>query len=165
MKSQQITINFNNKIKAPTIFEAESYQILKNFINYFKLTKKQSIILDVSIVSRNEIKSLNKIYRKKNYITDILSFDFGDAELYDKLPLLHLGELVICWDRVKRQAKRYNHSIKREFCYLFTHGLVHLQGYDHEEEQERLIMNSIVDAIFNPLKITRKDQDYETRNT
>ncbi|MCU9936307.1 rRNA maturation RNAse YbeY [Mycoplasmopsis cynos] len=38
--------------------------------------------------------------------------------------------LLFHWDRVKRQAKKFNHSIRREYCYLFTHGLVHLQGFD-----------------------------------
>ncbi|WBP84382.1 rRNA maturation RNase YbeY [Mycoplasmopsis edwardii] len=151
-----MNINIDNKIKAPEVFEKEMYLILENFANFFKLDTKKEIILDVSIVSRNEIRKLNKEYRNKDYITDILSFDFRDHELYAKLPIIHLGELVISWDRVKRQAKKFNHSIKREFCYLFTHGLVHLQGYDHEVENERIQMNKMVDDIFNPLGIKRE---------
>ncbi|WQQ02863.2 rRNA maturation RNase YbeY [Mycoplasmopsis felis] len=130
-------------------------QILQNFARFFKISKSKKIILDVSFVSKNKIKELNKEYRNKDYVTDILSFDFGDKSLYDELPIYFLGELVICWDQIKKQAKEFNHSIKREFCYLFTHGLVHLQGYDHEIEQEKKEMDNIVDAIFNPLKITR----------
>ncbi|CCP24303.1 rRNA maturation RNase YbeY [Mycoplasmopsis cynos] len=157
MFKYQLNININNKIKAPETFENEMEKILQNFANYFKLDRKKQIMLDVSIVSRNEIRILNKEYRNKDYITDILSFDFRDDDLYSKLPFIHLGELVISWDRVKRQAKKFNHSIRREYCYLFTHGLVHLQGFDHEVENERIEMNKMVDDIFNPLGITREE--------
>ncbi|MCU9936306.1 rRNA maturation RNase YbeY [Mycoplasmopsis cynos] len=70
-------------------------KILQNFANYFKLDRKKQIMLDVSIVSRNEIRILNKEYRNKDYITDILSFDFRDDDLYSKSAFIHLGELVI----------------------------------------------------------------------
>ncbi|QNM93779.1 rRNA maturation RNase YbeY [Mycoplasma sp. Pen4] len=151
-----IELNIKNRIKKAIIFEDEMMQILKNFCKYFKI--KKDIILDVNIVSKNKIRELNYIHRGKDYVTDILSFDFRDDELYDKLPFYHLGELVICWDKVERQAKEFGHSVRREFCYLFTHGLVHLKGYDHEIEEERIAMNKMVDDIFNPLKITREKE-------
>lgn len=155
MFNYDIEINISNNLKSTIIFLDEMKQILQNFARFFKISKSKKIILDVSFVSKNKIKELNKEYRNKDYVTDILSFDFGDKSLYDELPIYFLGELVICWDKIKKQAKEFNHSIKREFCYLFTHGLVHLQGYDHEIEQEKKEMDNIVDAIFNPLKITR----------
>ncbi|WP_416373779.1 rRNA maturation RNase YbeY [Mycoplasmopsis felis] len=155
MFNYDIEINISNNLKSIIIFLDEMKQILQNFARFFKISKNKKIILDVSFVSKNKIKELNKEYRNKDYVTDILSFDFGDKSLYDELPIYFLGELVICWDKIKKQAKEFNHSIKREFCYLFTHGLVHLQGYDHEIEQEKKEMDNIVDAIFNPLKITR----------
>ncbi|WP_419197790.1 rRNA maturation RNase YbeY [Mycoplasmopsis felis] len=155
MFNYDIEINISNNLKSTIIFLDEMKQILQNFARFFKISKSKKIILDVSFVSKNKIKELNKEYRNKDYVTDILSFDFGDKSLYDELPIYFLGELVICWDQIKKQAKEFNHSIKREFCYLFTHGLVHLQGYDHEIEQEKKEMDNIVDAIFNPLKITR----------
>ncbi|VEU70414.1 rRNA maturation RNase YbeY [Mycoplasmopsis glycophila] len=155
MQNNKIELNINNRIKRAIIFESEMLQIVQNFAQYFKI--KKPIILDVTIVSPQKIKKLNFEYRGKDYVTDILSFDFRDDQLYDGLPFYHLGELVICWDKVEKQAKKFGHSIKREFCYLFTHGLVHLKGYDHELEDERIVMNKIVDDIFNPLKITRED--------
>ncbi|WP_404824657.1 rRNA maturation RNase YbeY [Mycoplasmopsis verecunda] len=130
-------------------------QIVANLKKYFKI--KKPIVLDVTIVSPNKIKELNTEYRGKDYVTDILSFDFGYNEFFDNMPFMHLGELVICWDKVEKQAKEFGHSVRREFCYLFTHGLVHLMGYDHEIEEERVEMNAIVDKIFKPLKITREE--------
>ncbi|QCZ36645.1 rRNA maturation RNase YbeY [Mycoplasma nasistruthionis] len=153
--TNDIELNIDNKIKRATPFEAEMMQILDNFKQYFKI--KQHIIVDVSIVSKQKIRKLNAIHRQKDYVTDILSFGFEAADIYQNLPVYHLGELVICWDKVEVQAKEFGHSIRREFCYLFTHGLVHLKGYDHEVEQERIVMNQIVDDIFKPLNITRED--------
>lgn len=137
-------------------FEKEFTQILENFQKYFHLENKL-VSVDVAIVNNKKIQKLNNEYRHKDYATDILSFDFGDKSLYETLPILPLGELVISHEKVEEQAKEFNHSVKREYCYLFTHGLVHLMGYDHEEENERIQMNKIVDDIFEPLKITRED--------
>lgn len=136
-------------------FEKEMHEILNNFAKYFKIHKQ--IILDVSIVSSYTSRKLNFEYRQKDKTTDILSFGYDDFDLYDKMPFLNLGELVICNNKIKKQAIIFNHSIKREFLYLFTHGLVHLYGYDHQSEKEKKEMDFIVDSIFNPLKITRND--------
>lgn len=156
MHKSNIELNFHSEVKNYIFYENEMIEIIKNFAKYFKI--KKPIHLDVTIVSKQKIKKLNNEYRGKDYVTDILSFDFRDNELYDLLPFYHLGELVICFDKVVKQAKEFNHSLKREFCYLFTHGLVHLQGYDHEQEDEREVMNKIVDDIFNPLNITRNEE-------
>ncbi|MFV8499970.1 rRNA maturation RNase YbeY [Mycoplasma sp. VS424B] len=148
-------ISIHSRIKRAIIYQAEMEKIVANLKKYFKI--KKPVILDVTIVSPAAIKKLNAEYRGKDYVTDILSFDFGfDSFDMDSLPFLQIGELVICWEKVEKQAKEFGHSVRREFCYLFTHGLVHLMGYDHEEENERKEMNAIVDAIFDPLKITRE---------
>ncbi|QGZ97745.1 rRNA maturation RNase YbeY [Mycoplasma sp. NEAQ87857] len=155
MEKQNLGLNIISHIKRAVIYKEEMEQILKNFVEYFGI--KKPVLVDVTIIGPKLMKRLNAEYRKKDYVTDILSFDFRDDELYDALPFLHLGELIICWEKVERQAKQFNHSVRREFCYLFTHGLVHLKGYDHEVEEERIEMNNIVDAIFKPLNITRED--------
>ncbi|QKT05318.1 rRNA maturation RNase YbeY [Mycoplasma sp. OR1901] len=156
-KKYDISLNIKKEVKNIELFNEEMNQIINNFANYFKLDSSKKIILDVTFVSKPKIRKLNKEFRGKDYVTDILSFDFGDLEFYKNLPFIHLGELVISWDKMKKQAKEFNHSIKREYCYLFTHGLVHLYGYDHELEDERIVMNKIVDDIFNPLKIKREE--------
>ncbi|MEA4115221.1 rRNA maturation RNase YbeY [Mycoplasma sp. 744] len=137
-------------------FYEEFKLILNNLKNYFKLN--QIVSVDVTIVDNHEIQKLNKKYRGKDYPTDILSFSFSENQIYKNLPVLPLGELIISDEKVKEQAVNFNHSIKREYCYLFTHGLVHLMGYDHEEENERIIMNKIVEDIFSPLGITREHE-------
>ncbi|ENY69052.1 metal-dependent hydrolase [Mycoplasmopsis bovigenitalium] len=150
-----IEININIENGNSFKYEKEFKQILENLAIYFDI--KKQIILDVSIVNNKKIQKLNKEHRGKNYPTDILSFDFGDSSLYDSLPFLPIGELVISHEKVEQQAVEFNHSLRREYCYLFAHGLVHLMGYDHEEENERIKMNKIVDKIFDPLGIKREE--------
>ncbi|BAP00819.1 hypothetical protein MCAL160_0076 [Mycoplasmopsis californica HAZ160_1] len=150
-----IELNINIEDGNSFIFQKEYEQVLKNFATYFKIEKQ--VILDVSIVNNLKIQELNKEYRNKDYPTDILSFDFGMDEVYDELPILPLGELVISHEKVEQQAQEFNHSLRREYCYLFAHGLVHLMGYDHENEEEKKQMDKIVDNIFNPLGITREE--------
>lgn len=137
-------------------FEEEYKQILENLRAYFKIEKVVSV--DVTIVDNKKIQKLNKKYRDKDYATDVLSFGFDEKELYQDLPILPLGELVISHEKVEAQATEFNHSIRREYCYLFAHGLIHLMGYDHEKEGERIAMNKMVDAIFDPLHITREEE-------
>lgn len=155
MKKSDIELSIDNQTEFKIEFKKELIQIILNLAKYFNIEKH--INVDLTIVNNEEIQKLNKEYRGKDYATDILSFDFGNDGLYDTLPFVHLGELVVSYEKVISQANEFNHSVKREFCYLFTHGLVHLMGYDHEEENERIKMNRIVDEIFNPLNITRED--------
>lgn len=155
MKKSDIELSIDNQTEFKIEFKKELIQIILNLAKYFNIEKH--INVDLTIVNNEEIQKLNKEYRGKDYATDILSFDFGNDGLYDTLPFVHLGELVVSYEKVISQANEFNHSVKREFCYLFTHGLVHLIGYDHEEENERIEMNRIVDEIFNPLNITRED--------
>ncbi|WP_029608495.1 rRNA maturation RNase YbeY [Mycoplasma simbae] len=150
-----IEININIENGNSFKFEQEFKNILQNLVNYFDINKK--VVLDVSIVDNNKIQKLNKEYRGKDYPTDILSFDFGQDELYDSLPILPIGELIISHEKVEQQAQEFNHSIRREYCYLFAHGLVHLMGYDHETETDKIEMDKIVDDIFSPLGITREE--------
>lgn len=148
-------INFDcDGLNFKFLYFNEYQNILKNFKKYFKID--QNVVLDVSFVTSNKIRELNKQYRNKDYVTDILSFDFGHNDFYTKLPFIPIGELIICPDKIKAQALEFNHSEKREYCYLFTHGLVHLMGYDHETEEERINMNKMVDEILAPFNITRE---------
>ncbi|QBF34858.1 rRNA maturation RNase YbeY [Mycoplasmopsis phocirhinis] len=150
-----IEININIENGNSFNFEQEYRKILQNLQTYFNIKKK--IILDVSIVDNKKIKKLNKKYRGKNYPTDILSFDFGNNDIYSNLPFLPIGELIISHEKVEQQALDFNHSLRREYCYLFAHGLIHLMGYDHESDEEKNQMDKIVDNIFEPLGITREE--------
>ncbi|AXE61001.1 rRNA maturation RNase YbeY [[Mycoplasma] phocae] len=116
---------------------------------------KKDLHVDVLFVTRWKMKKLNNLYRQKNYTTDILSFPFNENNELDFLEEKELGQIIISPWKIKKQAKKFNHSLKREFCYIFAHGIAHLFGFDHITEEEAKIMNSHVDRIMEKLKINR----------
>lgn len=86
---------------------------------------KPTTSISVALVSKNEIKRLNKVYRRQDKITDVLSFNLDSEQL--------LGEIVICLDRAKQQAREKKQTLKSELQLLTVHGILHLLGYDHEK--------------------------------
>lgn len=107
--------------------------------------------ISISIVDEEEIRNLNRDYRGVDSVTDVLSFPLYER---DKIPSFGmLGDIVICSARVKDQAKEFNHSEEREFIYLTIHSLLHLLGYDHIEEGDRLEMRSLEKEIMKKLGV------------
>jgi len=81
--------------------------------------------LGIALVSDARMRTLNKTYRRKDYATDVLSFE-GDG----------IGDLVIATGVAKRQARQAGHSLQTELRVLALHGLLHLLGYDHEDPDD-----------------------------
>lgn len=84
--------------------------------------------LSVVFVGKARIKSLNNLYRKKNYATDILSFPLSDTS----------GEIYICKEISDKKSKDFDRTETNYLAFLFVHGLVHLLGYDHGTEMDTL---------------------------
>ncbi len=109
--------------------------------------------ISVSFVGAEEIRALNRDYRGNDSETDVLSFPVYEAQevgaLKDAGRLDVLGDIVINMNRVRAQAREYGHSETREMLYLAVHSLLHLLGYDHEEEEDRRRMRSHEEAIMN----------------
>jgi len=100
----------------------------------FKIYDLSSISLSVNLVGEGRIKALNKKYRHKSKVTDVLSFPMSEkleAKSY-KLKAIDLGDIFICLPFAKKEAKRENISIDRKLAQLTVHGFLHLVGYDHE---------------------------------
>ena len=118
------------------------------------------------VVSKAFIHDLNLTSRGVDRATDVLSFPTTDIQAGETLDLnkykldidpmdgsLLVGEIFICNEVAKSQAKKYNHSYRREFCFLFLHGVLHCLGYDHIEEQDRILMEEMQTKILNKCKI------------
>lgn len=88
--------------------------------------------VELLLTTDENIQVLNKRYRNKDKPTDVLSFSLNDP--------LHLGQLVISVDRAKIQAKQIGQPLEDELQFLFTHGLLHLLGYDHENPEDEKVM-------------------------
>lgn len=108
---------------------------------------------DVSIILVNdhEIHEINKSYRNIDRPTDVISFALKDSE--DEIMLeeieAELGDIFISVDAVRKQAKEYGHSECREISFLCTHGLLHLLGYDHMNEEDEKEMFALQDVILD----------------
>lgn len=111
--------------------------------------ESRTVLLDVACVSDEEIAKLNGEYREKPQPTDILSFGtFEGLGALKQLPAgpIELGQIVLSPDFIARSAAEDGVSWKREFTYVFSHGVLHLAGFDHEER-----MFQIQDAVTDVL--------------
>ncbi len=154
-------ISYQNNTKTRLI----GYKKLVNAITNETLTmlkKKGDYEVSISIVDDATIHEYNKQYRGVDRPTDVISFafnDFNDNIIYEKEVVDVLGDIIISIDTAKRQAKEYGHSLKRELAFLYTHGLLHLLGYDHvKSKKEEKIMFDLQDKILDGLGIYRKEQ-------
>ena len=115
--------------------------------------------VSVSFVSNAEIRNLNRIYRKKDSVTDVLSFPLGVDGKYDiskETGCALLGDVVISLETAMRQADLYGHSLEREIGFLTVHSMLHLLGYDHVNGGlEKTIMREKEEEALARLGLTR----------
>ena len=84
--------------------------------------------MTVRIVDAEEGQALNRGYRKKNYATNVLTFDYAQAPMV-------MADLVLCAPVVEREAKEQSKSLQEHYAHLLIHGALHAQGYDHETSE------------------------------
>lgn len=115
-----------------------------------------NVEISLSFVSKEEIHSLNKLYRNVDNHTDVLSFplveDFDDLDGDEDVLL---GDVVICPEKAYEQAEEYGHSRERELVYLFVHSVLHLLGYDHMDEEEKAQMRAFEEKVMTALELER----------
>ena len=120
-------------------------------------------IFEVDLVSLEEIHKINKEYRHVDRPTDVISFALADNKDQNDYFENELGDIFINIDAAKRQAVEYQHSLKREICFLFTHGLLHLNGFDHMNKEDEKEMISYQKKILNDIvSEDDKGEDYES---
>ncbi|PTE30817.1 rRNA maturation RNase YbeY [Staphylococcus equorum] len=113
--------------------------------------------LSVTFVDKTEIQEINKMYRDKDKVTDVISFALEEDEpeiIGLDMPRV-LGDIIICTDVAQAQADSYGHSFERELGFLALHGFLHLLGYDHIDEQDEKEMFGRQDQILNAYGLTR----------
>lgn len=106
----------------------------------------------ISLVAPEEIQELNRRYREKDAVTDVLSFPMYEE---GEMEPVQLGDVVICFARAKEQAVEYGHSITRELCFLTAHGMLHLLGHDHYEAEETEEMRAGEKEIMRRIQMPR----------
>ena len=121
----------------------------------FKKLDIKNPVYSITIVDNENIKKINKEYRKKDTETDVISFAFEEIDDVTYSDIRFLGEIYISIDKAECQAKEYGHSLKREMCFLTVHGLLHLLGYDHIEESDKAVMRNLEEEILDSYEAKR----------
>lgn len=147
-----IDISYETDIELDIPYEDIIRQMVVAALDYENCPYEAEV--SVTVVDDKEIQEINKTYRNIDKATDVLSFpmyQYEKAADFDNLDYsafnpesgeLLLGDIVISAEKVTAQAKEYGHSKEREFAFLLVHSILHLLGYDHMEEEERLVMES-----------------------
>ena len=156
------------------------HEVIEAAAKYLNLP--EGIELDLSIVSNEEIQVLNRDYRGLDKPTDVLSFaltevtsefdvdfahlglteeaeeteDLEETEFEEEEAIpQHLGDIIISSPRAQEQAQDYGHSLDRELAFLAVHGFLHLNGYDHQTEEEAQEMFRIQEEVLTTYGLTR----------
>lgn len=133
-------INIFNEQNIKEINNEKVENIVKNVL--LKEAKEGNYEINIMITDNNTIKKYNEEYRKKEGPTDVLSFEYGlDEEV--------IGDIILSVERIEEQAPNFGNSFEDEFFYILIHGVLHICGYDHIEEEDKKEMFALQDKYYN----------------
>lgn len=153
----------NEQEKLP--FGTEDEILIKKVIDAtleYEKFEKDSFV-GVTVTDNEKIREINSEQRNIDSATDVLSFpvlEFENGQPLENVGdyfegRLILGDIVLSYERAKEQSEEFGHSFKREVGYLVCHSVLHLLGYDHENEDERAVMREKEESVMNLLSLTR----------
>lgn len=146
----------NIEIFNETNEEVEEIDNLYDFIYYcMDYLKIDNPEFNIIFVDDEEIREINKSYRRIDKVTDVISFALEDDKTFNTDKFRFLGDIYISLDTARSQAKEYGHSLKREICFLSIHGILHLLGYDHMNKEDEKVMFSLQEEILTGYGIKR----------
>lgn len=132
---------------------------LEDYIKYVvKELDIENAIFNIIFIDNKEIRDINREYRNVDRETDVISFALEDNMdvVYEDFRLL--GDIYISYEKAIEQAELYNHSVKREVFFLATHGILHLLGYDHMDEDDEKVMFGKQNELLDGYGITRESK-------
>ncbi|QJS96513.1 rRNA maturation RNase YbeY [Dolosigranulum pigrum] len=135
--------------------------ILAYAADYLEL--EENCAMSVIIVDNEEIQNINREYRQKDAVTDVISFALEESVVEDDFPAIQevmdesreLGDIFVSFQRAQEQAVEYGHSFKRELGFLVVHGFLHLNGYDHMTDEEEAEMFDLQRDILDGFGLVR----------
>ncbi len=159
-------IEFNSRIDEKIMQNlTKVYEAVADFAHLPKRIK-----VNLSFVDEKTIRKLNKDTRNIDKVTDVLTYPYVELRPKEKLKLsdyelemdpddnrLLIGDIYICIKRAEEQSKEYGHSLNREMCFLFCHGLLHILGYDHIKKDDEEVMTGLQTEILDKLNIKREN--------
>ncbi len=141
-----IEIDFSNRTRK---FEIDRKKLFSLVRKIAELSGENEGVLSLSFVGEKKIREINKNFRHKDSPTNVISFPFMDVVSGRKL----LGDVVICPLVAKKQALEQGNDFNDYIAFLIIHGFLHLLGYDHIREEDRLVMEKKEEEIFRKLNI------------
>lgn len=154
--------NNQDKINVDKDLENLVDTVIKKALEYEGVNEKCEV--NLMFVDNDEIKEINNEQRSIDNVTDVLSFPMLDAKNGEITVsesdffegYLVLGDIVISLERAKEQAEEFGHSFFREVGFLTCHSILHLLGYDHMEDDDRIIMRKKEEDVLSLLELTRE---------
>lgn len=136
--------------------EVEEIDFLNDYVSYIvKKLELEKCEFNIIIVDNEKIHKINKEYRNVDRETDVISFALEDNMDVKYTNFRLLGDIYISIDKCYQQANEYGHSKVREICFLATHGILHLLGYDHMEENDEKEMFKLQNELLDGYNIKR----------
>lgn len=136
--------------------DVEEINVLNDYVSYVvKKLKLEKCEFNIIIVDNERIHEINREYRNVDRETDVISFAMEDNMDVEYVDFRLLGDIYISIDKCYSQAEEYGHSRVREICFLATHGILHLLGYDHIESDDEKEMFGLQNELLDGYNIKR----------
>ena len=136
--------------------DIDELEVLNNYVDYVvSKLELEKCEFNIIIVDNKRIHEINREYRNVDRETDVISFAMEDNMDIKYEDFRLLGDIYISIDKCYSQADEYGHSKIREICFLATHGILHLLGYDHMNEDDEREMNKLQNELLDGYDIKR----------
>ena len=133
--------------------EEKINEFVDMILEHEKLENTENTYVSFLITTNDVIQNINSEYRGKDTPTDVISFAYNETENIGPFDIL--GDIIISAEKVTEQAKEYGHSTEREFYYVLCHGMLHLLGYDHINEEDKKVMREKEEELLKEIGYER----------
>ena len=133
--------------------EEKINEFVDMILEHEKLENTENTYVSFLITTNDVIQNINNEYRGKNTPTDVISFAYNETENIGPFDIL--GDIIISAEKVTEQAKEYGHSTEREFYYVLCHGMLHLLGYDHIDDEDKKVMREKEEELLKEIGYER----------
>ena len=133
--------------------EEKINEFVDMILEHEKLENTENTYVSFLITTNDIIQNINSEYRGKDTHTDVISFAYNETENIGPFDIL--GDIIISAEKVTEQAKEYGHSTEREFYYVLCHGMLHLLGYDHIDDEDKKVMREKEEELLKEIGYER----------
>ncbi|MGB9769595.1 MULTISPECIES: rRNA maturation RNase YbeY [Caldisericum] len=147
----KVRVEILNKVRKFKVNKTGIKNVVDSIFNELNVKEKGQI--SIVLLSKNAIREINKRYRKKDKPTNVLSFQID----YEKGKNIY-GEILISPEVAQNEAKKLGNNFNDYFIFLIIHGVLHLLGYDHEKDDERIVMEQLEEKLLKEILVKIKRQ-------